>query len=191
MRYKRLLPIIVLVIAILACNAPTPTPTSPPPTTAPPTSEGPPEEPTAEPTLGLTPTPPPDVRGPGFAAYPKVKVDLPPAYKGDPLVVDLAKLGNVDRFSFSDAQRALLAQNGFVVAPAEWLEFYVLYENNRYEEIPVFVTTDSIFHVYHLIFDKMLRDLEREHFYADILDLTVACQDEATALYEELKGTEM
>ena len=33
--------------------------------------------------------------------------------------------------------------------------------------LPVFVTTDSIFHVYHLIFDKMLRDLETDYFIAD------------------------
>jgi hypothetical protein len=91
----------------------------------------------------------------------------------------------------SEAQGALLARNGFVVAPAEWLEFYQLYENVRYQKIPVFVTTDSVYHVYHLIFDKMLRDLEREHFEPDLRALTAACLRAAQAHYAELQGTSL
>ena len=197
MRIKRLLPVAVLVAAVLACNAPTTpgpstTPTLPPETVAPLETPLPPTEaPPTEPPAGPTPTPPANVRGPGFAAYPKIEVALPTAYKGDPLAVDLATLGNYSRFTFSAAQSAMLAENGFVVVPAEWLEFFQLYESVRYEEIPVFVTTDSVYHVYHLLFDKMLRDLEREHFHRDILDLTVACQEAASALYAELAGTEL
>ena len=203
MRAKRLLPVAALVVAALACNAPVPTTTVPPafePTrTATPLGEqaAVPEEqgeqvpvPT-QPPSGPTPTPPPDVRGPGFAAYAKVDAELPPTYKGDPIPADPASLANLGRFDFSAGQRTVLDENGFVAVPAQWLEFYNLYEHARYEELPVFVTTDSVYHVYHLIFDKMLRDLEREHFYADIRDLTVACQQEAMSLYEQLKGTEL
>jgi hypothetical protein len=191
-------PIAVLIISILACNAPaTPVSSTPPPDTAvpqdatvppgtaPPPTATPPDEPPSAP----TPTPPASVRGPGFASYPKIEIDLPDAYKGSPLMVDLTALGNYHEFEFSTAQSTLLAQNGFVVTPADWLEFFQLYENARYEETPVFVTTDSMYHVYHLLFDKMLRDLEREHFYGDILDLTVACQDAASSLHAELQGT--
>jgi len=131
------------------------------------------------------------VRGPGFAAYSEIPVTLPEAYQGYTLPVDLAALGNYNQFTFSEAQGALLAQNGFVVAPAEWLEFFQLYENARYEEIPVFVTTDSVYHVYHLLFDKMLRDLEREHFEPDISALTAACLQSAQVLYAELQGTQL
>ncbi|RLC61924.1 MAG: hypothetical protein DRI48_10170, partial [Chloroflexi bacterium] len=133
-----------------------------------------------------------DVRGPGFAAYPKILAKLPAAYEGYSLPVDVATLGNYDQFTFSAAQEDLLAQNGFVVAPAEeWLEFYQLYENVRYEEIPVFITTDSVYHVYHLIFDKMLRDLERQHFEPDMRALTAACLRSAQDLYADVEGTEL
>jgi hypothetical protein len=131
------------------------------------------------------------VRGPGFAAYPKIIVKLPPAYDGYVLPVDLAALGNYGRFTFSDEQSALLAQNGFAVAPAGWKEFYSLYENARYDELPVFVTTDSVYHVYHLLFDKMLRDLEREHFEPDVRALTTACLQSAIDLCADLQGTEL
>ena len=182
----RLVALLVLVVAMLACNLPTPTPAP----TAVPAEVVPTEVPPTQPPPA-SPTPPMNVRGPGFAAYPRISAKLPPAYEGYGLPVDVGTLGNVGDFAFSDAQAALLAQNGFVVAPGEWLEFFQLYENARYREIPVFVTTDSVYHVYHLLFDKMLRDLEREHFEPDIRALTAACLQSAQDLHTELEGTEL
>lgn len=176
------LALLTFVAAVLACNIPA-TPTTVPPPTVPPTTVAPPTT--------IPPTPPPNVRGPGFAAYPEIAVTLPEAYHGYTLPVDLAVLGNYDQFTFGDAQSALLSQNGFVVTPADWLEFFQVYESARYEEIPVFVTTDSVYHVYHLLFDKMLRDLERERFAPDIRALTAACLQSAQTLYTELQTTEL
>ncbi|MBD3174329.1 MAG: DUF3160 domain-containing protein [Armatimonadia bacterium] len=180
--------LLIVFVASLACNAPRQTP--PPPTITPhappPTEEAPGPEPTA-PEVEV----PDDVRGPGFAAYTQIAVTLPPVYDDAPLPVDLATLANYERFAFSEAQQALLTQNGFVVTPAEWIEFYQLYENVRYEELPVFVTTDSVYHVYHLLFDKMLRDLEREHFEPDIRALTAACLTSAQQIHTELQGSDL
>jgi len=187
MKTRPVLASVALIVVMLACNAPAlPTPTPLPVTVPPPTATAPP---TQQPVVLLTP--PADVRGPGFAAYPEISVTLPLAYEGYGLPVDLAALGNYSQFTFSEAQGALLVQNGFVVAPSEWLEFFQLYENGRYQEIPVFVTTDSVYHVYHLLFDKMLRDLEREHFEPDVRALTAACLRSAQALHAELQGTQL
>jgi hypothetical protein len=176
--------LLVLILAVLACNPPERlTPTAVPPGTVPPDAP-----PTATPVLPAFPA---DVRGPGFAAYPEIVVSLPEAYQGYTLPVDLDLLGNYDRLEFGDAQLALLAQNGFVVIPGEWLEFFQVYESTRYLDLPVFITTDSVLHVYHLIFDKMLRDLERERFAPDIAALTRACVQSAQGLYGELQGTEL
>jgi len=182
-----LITLLMLIVAILACNAPATPTVQPPVTTAPQPTTAPPTP------LPVTPPPPPsDVRGPGFAAYPEVPVSLPTTHEGYDLPVDPAGLGNYDQFAFSEAQSDLLGQNGFVVAPSdEWLEFFQLYENARYSETPVFVTTDSVYHVYHLIFDKMLRDLEREHFEPDVRALTKACLQSALELHTELQGAEL
>jgi hypothetical protein len=171
---------VVVLVAALACNLPaTPTVTN----VVSPESD-------ATPSVEIV-SPGTNVRGPGFASYPEITVSLPSSYEGHGLPVDVAGLGNVDRFSLSDAQLALLSSVGFVVAPAEWYEFFQLYENARYEEVPVFVTTDSVFHVYHLLFDKILRDLEREHFEPDIRALTSACLGSAQSLSQQLQGTEL
>ncbi len=190
--------LVALLFVILSACMPPSSPTAGPiPTevapTVPPISPTPKPSPRPTsppvPSTGVLPTLPPVGRGPGFAAYREVPVTLPPTYQGYALPVDLDALGNYDRFTFSERQSALLSQNGFFVAPAEWLEFYQLYEDARYQDLPVFVTTDSVYHVYHLIFDKILRDLEREHFEPDIRTLTAACLKSAQNLYAELRGT--
>ena len=194
MKAKWMMGLAMLIIAALACNAPTPTAAPTGAITEAPSTPGA-EAVEPSPTVELPPTLPPEtlknVRGPGFAVYPEIKVTLPASYAGINLPLDPLALSNANQFAFSPAQRDLLAQNGFVVAPADWWEFYQVYDSARYSDIPVFVTTDSVYHVYHLIFDKMLRDLEREHFEPDIRALTAACLQSAQQYYAELRGTEM
>ncbi len=55
-----------------------------------------------------------------------------------------------------------LKNNAFAVQAASYNEFYSLYEQNRYALIPSFITTDSILHNYHLMFDHLLKQLEEE-----------------------------
>ena len=198
MRTKPTFAILVLIAAILACN--TPATLTPPPATAIPstpiakataTRAASPKTPATAQATTIPVTPPPNVRGEGFASYRQVAVALPKTYQGDALPVKLASVTNYRQFKIGPAQEKLLTQNGFVVAPAEWLEFFQVYEDTRYKELPVFVTTDSVYHIYHLLFDKMLRDLERENFAPDIAALTRACVASARDLYNQFKGTEM
>jgi len=102
-----------------------------------------------------------DVYPKGFAQYVSLSVSLPSTFGGDAytLPVDLAQVQGMDTLELNDAQRNLLTQNGFVVVPSSSeyeQEFYQIYDSMRYNDIPVFVTTDSVYHIYHLIFDKML-----------------------------------
>ncbi|MBN1428203.1 MAG: DUF3160 domain-containing protein [Anaerolineae bacterium] len=189
MRKSKLLTVVfLLVIVTLACNMPSP---SLPSVTSP---EPPIEEatqPVGETTPEIGPTAPPGVRGSAFAAYPDIPVLLPAAYQGPTLPLDMGTVGTHSDIVLSEGAQAMLAQNGFVVVPAEWKEFYLLYDEARYQEMPIFVTTDSVYHVYHLIFDKMLRDLEQQFFEPDIRLLTRACLEKAITIYDEMKGTDL
>jgi len=204
--------IVVLSVLLSACAAPSPEPTEPPPT-MPPTTEpvaSPTLEPTARPTATPAPSPTPEptpspteepstglgylaspisVSQTGFASYEPVQVAIPTAYAGYSLPVDLSGVMVDGRFAFSDAQRQLLSANGFVVAPAEYREFYHLYEEARYGEVPIFITTDSVYHVYHLLFDQVLRTLEEERFFADLEKLTAGMLWAAEAHCDALAGT--
>ena len=188
---------VLLLAAILACNAPealTPSATTVPQPTS--TRPGAVSSPQPAATKTILPTviqltPPPNVRGRSFGTYQKISITLPNTFQGYSLPVNTSALTNLQQWKFSPAQTALLTQNGFVVAPADWREFFQVYEDTRYKELPIFVTTDSVYHIYHLLFDKMLRDLEREQFAPDVAALTRACVASARDLYAQLKGTEM
>ena len=77
------------------------------------------------------------------------------------------------------------------MTPGAYKEFFHLYNEAPYSQNPPFITTDSMLHVFHLIFDKVLRDLERERFSPDLIALTTACRKEAEGTYRTLAGTAM
>lgn len=111
---------------------------------------------------------------------------IPPAtYAGDlpPLPVDLTNVLFLDDAALNEAQRALLAQNGFVVVPAGFDQFDEAYrDTDEWPMVPAtytmdldpsqqdlghahFVTTDATLHALHYIFDNLLTDLEKLAFY--------------------------
>lgn len=175
---------LALVIVQSACNISTT-----------PTTQSPLATPTQSP-LG-TPTqsaPPAGIYPPPFATYNEIAARLPQTFSGGgyTLPLDLSQVQNMAAEELTDAQRTLLAQNGFVVAapvPGQYREFYQIYEGGRYMEMPMFITTDSVYHVYHLLFDKMLRDLETEHFIVDLKSLTSAMLTTTYQQYQTLLGT--
>ena len=129
-----------------------------------------------------------------FADYQQIDVSLPDTFQGGyALPLDLNTVQGVDSFDLSSAQLDMLAENGFVVAApdieASNPEFYHIYEYYRYEEQPVFATTDAVFHVYHLMFDKILRNLEREYFSPALEELTLAMLNTSREQYQSLTGT--
>ncbi|HEX6230430.1 MAG TPA: DUF3160 domain-containing protein [Actinomycetota bacterium] len=84
-----------------------------------------------------------------------------------------------------------LAERGFVVVPADLRLFHFAYQGSRYEGWPVFVTTDAAFHVWHLVFDKVLRSLEQEVLLPRLEDLVAGLLEGAGAQASELAGTSL
>jgi len=66
-------------------------------------------------------------------------------------------------FSKEDVDK--LVANGFLIVPAKHTQFFHLYDENRYREVPSFVTTDAVLQLYHVVFDFTLRDLETEKLF--------------------------
>lgn len=193
--------LITIVLSSLACSLPFLSETTPTPENTTPPSVV--EEATQETTAEEAPTPEAEVIEiaaenvyPGaFADYPNVSVKLPTEFPdGYSLPLDLAQVGGLEEMQIGEAGRELLAQNGFYVKPTlpgEYQEFYQIYERLRYGKTPVFVTLDSVLHVYHLIFDKMLRDLENEYFIPYLEALTRSMQEASLAQYDSLAGSSL
>ena len=102
---------------------------------------------------------------------------------------DLSNLTNKDMFHLSEAAQSLLVKNGFVVVPSDYREFFTLYEMSRYEPVPLFVTTDSMLHNYHLFFNHLLKAIEKDRLIPELKKLNQAMLLEAQKQYAALKGT--
>lgn len=107
--------------------------------------------------------------------------------------VDLGNIENLWQFyALRDNQEiaAKLAKNGFVVCGSAGTEFFEIYENNRYELVPNFVTVDSLMHTYHLYFAYLLKNIEKSYLSDSVTALGRRMLDDSVAQYEQLKGSE-
>ena len=80
----------------------------------------------------------------------------------DKVTDTLREVSNLKRFQISAAQKKMLARNLFTVRPTDEQQLFFLYENNDYGNIPSFITTDLVLHLYHIFYDYTLRRVEKE-----------------------------
>src|SRR5262249_7443352 len=135
---------------------------------------------------------------------------VPPAvYAGNmpDLPLDLSGVLFVENANLNDNQRALLAQNGFVVIPGGFSQFSLAYRDtdlwisllpdfalsgntpNQPLGNPSFVTTDAMLHALHYIFDNLLTDLERQAFIGRMQNLVTLSFNAAAEQYAQAAGT--
>jgi len=133
----------------------------------------------------------PAVLASSFANYQETPVNVTPTIEPYKVDRDLGNITNKEMFRLSPAAENLLIKNGFVVVPNKYTkEFFALYERNRYEPVPLFITTDSALHNHHLFFDHLLRVAETEKLAPELVGLTKAMLSQAQNQYEALKGTD-
>lgn len=125
-----------------------------------------------------------------FATYEEVPVNISPKISAYSVSQNLSNVTNASDFTFSDAAKDLLVKNAFVVKPSYNNEFFSLYESNRYSYTPSFITTDSMVHNYHLMFDFLLKQLEEQKLVAELKQLSANMLSESLNQYNGLKGTE-
>ena len=125
-----------------------------------------------------------------FATYEEVSVNISPKIPAYSVNNDLVNVSNVGDFTFSTEAKNLIVKNAFVVKPSYSNEFFPLYESNRYSYTPNFVTTESMLHNYHLMFDFLLKQLEEQKLAAELKQLNASMLSESLIQYNNLKGTE-
>ncbi|MDY0355092.1 MAG: DUF3160 domain-containing protein [Sedimentisphaerales bacterium] len=136
----------------------------------------------------------------GFGRYYEpYEVEIEPNAPGYTLPLDVGQIVNFDemmRLSNVTAMSDLIGQNGFAVTPAEtttwWSESYDdivdAYRHINSANIPLFVTTDTVLHLYHIQFDETLKDVEEREFIGDIKAMTSALRIAMQNQYERFEG---
>lgn len=125
-----------------------------------------------------------------FATYKETPVNITPRVPAYTVSPNLENVSNAADFTMSEAAKKLLVKNGFVVVAGRSPEFFPVYESNRYSYVPNFVTTDSILHNYHLMFDYTLKKLEEEKFALELQNLSKGMLEDAITTYNSVKGSE-
>ncbi len=88
-------------------------------------------------------------------------------------------------FKLSSKQQQLLSENGFVVIPYQNNDDLIeSYETLLDHDVPLFVTTDTFLHLYHIQFNEILKGLEKRLFYNHILDLSFSLFTHSKDQYE-------
>lgn len=130
--------------------------------------------------------------GTGFGRYKVVPLRSDDrAYAGPRTPTDLADvtLSRQVRRQLSPRARAKLAKQGFVIVPAKFRLFHQAYHEQVWQGTPVFITTDIGYHTWHLVFDKVLRDLEQQQLLPALEELVAGMRQNAAAQVEELAGS--
>lgn len=87
---------------------------------------------------------------------------------------------------------SMLERNSFVVCGMGYpmyRNYFDRYEVNRYNFVPSFITTDSVVHSFHLMFDYVLRDVETKRLSKALLELSKEMEKESFDQFMQLKGT--
>jgi len=95
------------------------------------------------------------------------------------------------KISLSKNALNLLRENGFVVInnPFNPKEEYITqpYETLKNREIPIFITSDSLLHLYHIQFDETLRQIEEREFYDKIWEISKELLEESVGGYGSIQ----
>lgn len=86
-------------------------------------------------------------------------------------------------FKLNAGQEGLLNQNGFVVIPWSGDDIVEPYKALKHKEIPIFVTTDTLLHLYHIQFNEILKRIEEEDFFDQLIDMSQAMLERAESDY--------
>ncbi|HHF56128.1 MAG TPA: DUF3160 domain-containing protein [Thermoplasmatales archaeon] len=88
----------------------------------------------------------------------------------------------------NENQTKLLEQNGFVAIPYGGEDIIKPYHWLINKNIPIFITSDTLLHMYHILFNELLKSIEEREFYSSLINLSKALFEKSKREYEEYDG---
>jgi hypothetical protein len=113
-----------------------------------------------------------------------------------PLNMDaISNYGNFSgKISLDESALKILESNGFVVIENPYNsreeDITSMYSTLKEEEVPIFITTDSLLHLYHIQFDETLRQIEEKEFYDSLWKTDLALLNASLDTYNSASGEE-
>ena len=117
------------------------------------------------------------------------------------LPLNASEIANYDSFiqkvPLTNESRDLLYKNGFVVLENGELGNWSVsgqtrvnstYKDLKVADVPIFITSDSLLHLYHIQYDETLKRIESEEFYDELWKLDEALLEASIEDYESTFG---
>jgi len=133
-----------------------------------------------------------------YVPFENATVPNAPSYALPIAARDLVNYVHVHSLLDIESAVDLVSHNGFAVLEHDWSKHIPGAEHNDdivapYEvlsraQIPIFITSDTLLHLYHVQFDESLKEVEETEFADDIKELTEVLREDARASYETLTG---
>lgn len=110
-----------------------------------------------------------------------VKANVPP-YE---IMKGLKNVDGADdvKFVYSEKAQDALLKDGFVVNYSVMNQPFAIYETNQYTYQSSFVTTDSVMHLYHIIYLGMLEQIEKNYLSEKLMSVTNKMYDKLLKEY--------
>src|SRR5687767_10013278 len=107
-------------------------------------------------------------------------------YTVSPTLREVINLRAFNRIrALSLAERRALAQNLFVSSPTASKQLFHIYEDNDYRDLPSFVTTDAVLHLYHIFYDFTLRTVEEQSLAPVLRQMTEGMLEDSAKTMKE------
>lgn len=129
------------------------------------------------------------------ACYESAEVTVSPDTPRYSLPLDLGEVTNFGEvgsgFGLTENQERLLEKNGFVVIPWHGDDIVQPYKTLKEQGVPIFVTSDTLLHLYHIQFNEILKRLEEEEFFDELIDMSQAMMERAIWDYESFTNSDL
>ena len=111
------------------------------------------------------------------------------------LPLDLEEITNSGEiesgFRLTENQKRLLKENGFVVIPWHGDDIVQPYKTLKEQGVPIFVTSDTLLHLYHIQFNEILKRLEEEEFFDELIDMSLVMMERAMQDYKSFTDADL
>jgi len=105
---------------------------------------------------------------------------------------EVTNFGEVEAtFYLTESQKQLLQENGFVVIPWHGDDVVQPYKTLKERGIPIFVTSDTLLHLYHIQFNEILKRLEEEELFDELIDMSLAMMDRSMQDYQSFDDADL
>jgi len=115
-----------------------------------------------------------------------------PSYSLPLALKEIANRQDIDsKFQLGDGQKELLQQNGFVVIPWHGDDIVEPYNTMKQRDIPIFVTSDTLLHLYHIQFNEILKRIEEDEFFDQLVGMSKAMLERSIQDYRSFTNSDL